>query len=136
MDYKDTVNYLFFRLPMYQRDGKSAYKKNLSNIYTLLEKLDDPHKKFKSVHIAGTNGKGTCAHAIAAILQLAGYKTGLYTSPHLKSFTERIKINGRRINESFVVDFVSGIKDTIEKIEPSFFEIKLPTNVAKKHRVT
>ncbi|MDE0470962.1 MAG: bifunctional folylpolyglutamate synthase/dihydrofolate synthase [Ekhidna sp.] len=123
MDYKDTVNYLFSRLPMYQRDGKSAYKKNLSNIYTLLEKLDDPHKKFKSVHIAGTNGKGTCAHATAAILQLAGYKTGLYTSPHLKSFTERIKINGRKINESFVVDFVSEVKDTIEKTDPSFFEI-------------
>lgn len=123
MNYQETVNCLFSRLPMYQRDGKSAYKKDLKNTYALLEKLDNPHEKFKSVHIAGTNGKGTCAHAIAAILQLAGYRTGLYTSPHLKSFTERIKIDGQEVSESFVVDFVSKMEDSVEEIEPSFFEI-------------
>ncbi len=123
MTYQETLEYLFSKLPMYQRDGKSAYKKDLTNTKALLEALDNPHNKFKSVHIAGTNGKGTCAHAIASILQLAGYKIGLYTSPHLKNFTERIKINGSEIGEEDVVKFTDRIKPEIEKIKPSFFEI-------------
>ena len=123
MSYQEALNYLFSRLPMYQREGKSAYKKDLTNTHALLERLDNPHEKFKSVHIAGTNGKGTCAHGIAAILQTAGYKTGLYTSPHLKSFTERIRINGEEVDERFIIEFVSKIKPAIEEIAPSFFEI-------------
>ena len=123
MNYQETLDYLFTRLPMYQREGKSAYKKDLTNTLALLDKLDNPHQKFKSVHIAGTNGKGTSAHGIAAILQVAGYKTGLYTSPHLKSFTERIKINGKEADETFVIEFVDKIKPAIEEISPSFFEI-------------
>ena len=123
MTYQETLDYLFTRLPMYQREGKSAYKKDLTNTINLLEALGNPHQKFNSVHIAGTNGKGTCAHGIAAILQLSGYKTGLYTSPHLRSFTERIKINGDEIGEAQVISFVEKIKPTIEEINPSFFEI-------------
>ncbi len=123
MTYEETLEYLYTRLPMYQRVGKSAYKKDLSNTIRLLDVLDKPQHKFKSVHIAGTNGKGSSAHAIAAILQTAGYKTGLYTSPHLKNFTERIKINGEEVNEDFIVSFVERIRPSIEEIEPSFFEI-------------
>ena len=123
MTYEETLKFLFERLPMYQRDGKSAYKKDLSNTIALLKVLGNPHRKFKSVHIAGTNGKGTSAHGIAAILQTSGYKTGLYTSPHLKSFTERIKINGVEIGEKWVVSFVDRIQEALEDIQPSFFEI-------------
>lgn len=123
MTFQETLDYLFSRLPMYQREGKSAYKKDLSNTIALLESLDNPHTKFKSVHIAGTNGKGTCAHGIAAILQQSGYKTGLYTSPHLKRFTERIKINEEEIGEEDVISFTKQVKEQIEQIEPSFFEI-------------
>ncbi|MEM0941797.1 MAG: folylpolyglutamate synthase/dihydrofolate synthase family protein [Bacteroidota bacterium] len=123
MTYEETLEYLFSRLPMYQSAGKSAYKKDLNNTIALLEELENPHRKFKSVHIAGTNGKGTCAHGIAAILQSAGHKVGLYTSPHLRSFTERIKINGREIGERQVVHFVEKIRLAIERIQPSFFEI-------------
>ena len=107
---------------MYQRVGKSAFKKDLSNTIALLEAAGNPHKKFKSIHIAGTNGKGTSAHGIAAILQKAGYKVGLYTSPHLKRFTERIKISGKEILQKNVVDFVAEYKHDIERINPSFFE--------------
>ncbi len=107
---------------MFQRIGDKAFKKNLTNTLALCEALGKPHLKFKSVHIAGTNGKGTSAHTIAAILQSAGYKTGLYTSPHLKSFTERIRINGKEIKEQHVTDFVVNHKDLLEKINPSFFE--------------
>ncbi|MEM6734760.1 MAG: folylpolyglutamate synthase/dihydrofolate synthase family protein [Bacteroidota bacterium] len=123
MTYEETLEYLFSRLPMYQNDGRSAYKKDLTNTLALLEELENPHRKFKSVHIAGTNGKGTCAHGIAAILQSAGYNVGLYTSPHLKNFTERMKINGQEIGEQQVVHFVEKIKLSIERIQPSFFEI-------------
>jgi dihydrofolate synthase/folylpolyglutamate synthase len=108
---------------MYQRVGKVAYKKDLTNTIALLDALDNPHRKFKSVHIAGTNGKGTSAHAIAAILQVAGYKTGLYTSPHLKRFTERIKINGEEIGEEEVLAFTSSNRELIDRIQPSFFEV-------------
>ncbi|SNS72224.1 dihydrofolate synthase / folylpolyglutamate synthase [Ekhidna lutea] len=123
MTYEETLEYLFTRLPMYQRVGKIAYKKDLTNTLQLMDYLGNPHHKFKSIHIAGTNGKGTSAHGISAILQTAGYKTGLYTSPHLKSFTERIRIDGIEVNEQFVVDFVERIRPSIDKINPSFFEI-------------
>lgn len=123
MTYQETLAYLFAQLPMYQREGKSAYKKDLTNTIRLLEHLDNPHRTFKSVHIAGTNGKGTSAHGIAAILQTAGYHTGLYTSPHLKNFTERIRIDGREVEKKFVVEFVHRIKSVITDIQPSFFEI-------------
>ncbi len=108
---------------MFQRIGKAAMKADLTNTIALMEGLDNPHHKFKSIHIAGTNGKGTSAHTIASILQAAGYKTGLYTSPHLKSFTERIRINGEPIAESAVAEFVTLNQDLIEEINPSFFEV-------------
>ncbi|WP_462249761.1 bifunctional folylpolyglutamate synthase/dihydrofolate synthase [Ekhidna sp.] len=123
MNFSETLEFLYTRLPMYQREGKTAYKKDLTNTIRLLEVLDNPHTKFRSIHIAGTNGKGTSAHGIAAILQSAGYSTGLYTSPHLKSFAERIRINGNEISESYVIDFVQRIAEAIEQIKPSFFEI-------------
>ena len=123
MNYQQTLDYLFTRLPMYSRIGPAAFKKDLTNTIRLCEFLGDPHKKFKSIHVAGTNGKGSVSHMMAAILQTAGYKTGLYTSPHLKDFGERIKINGVFIDEQFVVDFTERINPLIEEIEPSFFEI-------------
>lgn len=123
MNYQQTLDYLFTRLPMYSRIGPAAYKKDLTNTIRLCEFLGNPHKKFKSIHVAGTNGKGSVSHMMAAILQTAGYKTGLYTSPHLKDFGERIKINGEFIDEQFVIDFTERIKPLIEEIEPSFFEI-------------
>ena len=122
MNYQQALDYLYGSLPMYQRIGGKAVTKDLSNTYTLCKGLDNPHLKFKSIHIAGTNGKGTSAHTIAAILQSAGYKTGLYTSPHLKSFTERIRINGRPISEESVTTFVTTHKDLLNQIKPSFFE--------------
>ncbi|MTI38472.1 bifunctional folylpolyglutamate synthase/dihydrofolate synthase [Fulvivirga lutimaris] len=108
---------------MFQRDGASAYKKDLTNTVKLCQFLGHPEHQFKSVHVAGTNGKGSSSHYLAAIMQKAGYKTGLYTSPHLKSFTERIKINGVEITKEAVVEFVDLIKPLIEEIQPSFFEI-------------
>ena len=123
MNYQEAVSFLFKALPMYQRVGKVAYKKDLTNTLKLCGLLDDPQNKFKSVHIAGTNGKGSSAHMIAAILQCAGYKVGLYTSPHLRSFTERIKISGVEIPECVVSEFVTQYKGYIEAIQPSFFEI-------------
>jgi dihydrofolate synthase/folylpolyglutamate synthase len=123
MTYQQTLDYLFTKLPMYSRIGAAAFKEDLTNTIALCEALGNPHKKFKSIHIAGTNGKGSTSHMLAAILQAAGYKTGLYTSPHLKDFRERIKINGEMITEDFVVDFVERIKPLILSVEPSFFEI-------------
>src|SRR6187431_20462 len=123
MNYQQTIDYLFSRLPMFSRIGAAAYKADLHNTIALCEALNDPHKKFKSIHIAGTNGKGSVSHMLDAILQTAGYRTGLYTSPHLKNFRERIKVNGEEINERFIIDFTEKIKPLIEKIEPSFFEI-------------
>ncbi|HEY5822814.1 MAG TPA: folylpolyglutamate synthase/dihydrofolate synthase family protein [Cyclobacteriaceae bacterium] len=122
-DYSATLRYLYDNLPVFQRVGASAYKPDLGNTLALCKVLGDPQHQFKSVHIAGTNGKGSSSHMIAAILQSAGYKTGLYTSPHLKDFTERIRINGKEVEQSFVVDFVERIKPAIEEIKPSFFEI-------------
>ncbi len=108
---------------MFSRMGSAAFKKDLTNIRILCERLDNPHTKFKSIHVGGTNGKGSVSHMLAAVLQTAGYKTGLYTSPHLYDFRERIRINGDMVSESFVVDFVEKTKPIIDEIEPSFFEI-------------
>jgi len=108
---------------MYSRIGAAAFKKDLTNTITLCERLGNPHLKFKSIHVAGTNGKGSVSHMLAAILQTAGYNTGLYTSPHLKDFRERIKVNGDEISEKFIIAFTEKIKPLIEEIEPSFFEI-------------
>ena len=128
MNYHQTLDYLFTRLPMFSRIGAAAYKADLTNTIWLCEALDNPQHKFKSIHIAGTNGKGSVSHMLAAILQTAGYKTGLYTSPHLKDFRERIKIGSdpegfKEVSEDFVIDFTKKISPLIEKIEPSFFEI-------------
>lgn len=123
MTYQQTIDYLYSQLPMFSRIGAAAYKKDLHNTLELCEALNNPHTKFKSIHIAGTNGKGSTSHMLAAILQKAGYKTGLYTSPHLKDFRERIKINGEMIEERFVVDFVEKTKALSEKVQPSFFEL-------------
>lgn len=123
IEFENTVEFLYSQLPMFQRDGASAYKKDLTNTVRLCEFLGHPEHQFKSVHVAGTNGKGSSSHYLAATLQQAGYKTGLYTSPHLKSFTERIKINGVEISKEAVVEFVNLIKPLIETIKPSFFEI-------------
>ncbi|MDN4164058.1 folylpolyglutamate synthase/dihydrofolate synthase family protein [Cytophagales bacterium LB-30] len=123
MTYQETLDYLYSQLPMYQRVGAVAYKSDLKNTLALCEALGNPQHRFKSVHIAGTNGKGSSSHMLAAVLQSAGYKTGLYTSPHLKSFTERIRINGQEIEAQFVVDFVEEMKETLEEVKPSFFEM-------------
>lgn len=123
MNYQQTIDYLFSRLPMFSRIGAAAFKKDLTNTITLCQQLGDPHQKFKSIHVAGTNGKGSVSHMLAAILQTAGYKTGLYTSPHLRDFRERIKVNGEEVSEEFVISFTEKMKSLIEDIEPSFFEI-------------
>jgi len=122
MNYQQTLDYLFTQLPMYQRVGNAAYKSDLKNTIELCEILSNPQHQFKSVHVAGTNGKGSTSHMIASILQDAGYKVGLYTSPHLKDFRERIKINGEMISEIDVIDFVSQHKTQFERINLSFFE--------------
>ncbi|MBL7890463.1 MAG: bifunctional folylpolyglutamate synthase/dihydrofolate synthase [Bacteroidia bacterium] len=123
MNYQETLDYMFSQLPMFQRIGSAAYKDNLDNTIAICELLDHPENKFRSIHIAGTNGKGSTSHMIASILQDAGYRVGLYTSPHLKDFRERIKINGEMISESFVIDFIDRYKNDFEKIQPSFFEM-------------
>ena len=123
MNYAETLNYLFSQLPMYQRQGAPAFKKDLTNTLALCELLDNPHNKFKSIHIAGTNGKGSVSHMLASVFQEAGYKVGLYTSPHLTDFRERIKINGQMITEQSVIDFVAHHKSDFEQIKPSFFEM-------------
>ena len=122
MTYQQTLDYLFARLPMFQRVGAAAYKANLDNTNKIIELLGKPHQKIKCIHVAGTNGKGSSSHMIAAILQQAGYKTGLYTSPHLVDFRERIKINGKMIPKNYITDFVEKYKESFEQIEPSFFE--------------
>ena len=123
MDYLQTLNYLYSQLPMFTRDGPSAFKKDLTNTLELCKRLGDPQYKFKSVHIAGTNGKGSTSHMLAAILQTAGYKTGLYTSPHLRDFRERVRISGEMISEQHVVEFVANHQKDFEEIKPSFFEM-------------
>lgn len=123
MIYTEAVDYLYSQLPMFQTQGARAYKPGLTTTLLFCEHLGNPQRKFKSVHVGGTNGKGSTSHMLAAIFQSAGYKTGLYTSPHLKSFTERIKVNGVMIEENYVADFVSRQKSYIETSSPSFFEV-------------
>ncbi len=123
--YKETLDYLYERLPMFTRIGKAALKPDLTNTLKLCSALGDPHTKFRSVHIAGTNGKGSTSHALAAVLQDAGYKTGLYTSPHLTDFRERIRVNGVPVSKEWVIDFVAKHKQLIEDVNPSFFEINV-----------
>ncbi|HLG39104.1 MAG TPA: folylpolyglutamate synthase/dihydrofolate synthase family protein [Chitinophagaceae bacterium] len=123
MNYQQTLEYLFTKLPMFSRIGAAAYKADLDNTIRLCEFLNNPHSKFKSVHITGTNGKGSVSHMLAGIFQTAGYKTGLYTSPHLKDFRERIRVDGKMIDKEFVVSFTEKISPLIAEIKPSFFEI-------------
>jgi len=123
MTYQDTLNWMFSQLPMYQRQGKTAFKKDLSNTLKLAEHLNNPENKFKSVHVAGTNGKGSTSHILASVLQEAGYKVGLYTSPHLKDFRERIKINEQEVSKHFVIGFIKRNKDFFEANKLSFFEM-------------
>jgi dihydrofolate synthase/folylpolyglutamate synthase len=123
MTYSETLDYLYNKLPMFSRIGSDAIKKDLTNTRHICEALGNPQNKFKSIHIAGTNGKGSVSHTLAAILQKAGYKTGLYTSPHLYDFRERIKVNGSMVPQQFVIDFTARVKSLIENIQPSFFEI-------------
>ena len=123
MNYTQTVEYLFSKLPMFSRIGAAAYRADLINTIALSKFLGNPEREFKSVHVAGTNGKGSTSHMLAAIFQAAGYKTGLYTSPHLKDFRERIRVNGEMIREDFVVDFVQKTRTLSESLDPSFFEM-------------
>lgn len=123
MNYNDTVNWMFNKLPMYQRIGSAAYKANLDNTIRLLDLLGNPQNNFKSIHVAGTNGKGTVSHTLASVFQECGYKTGLYTSPHLRDFRERIRINGEMIAEDDVISFIEKYKDDFENMELSFFEM-------------
>lgn len=123
MNYNETLDWLFNKLPMYQRIGAAAYKADLNNTIEILDYLDNPQDNFKSIHIAGTNGKGSVSHSLASVFQEAGYKTGLYTSPHLRDFRERIRINGNMIPEINVIEFVKRHKQKLEELELSFFEM-------------
>ncbi|PCJ86384.1 MAG: tetrahydrofolate synthase [Flavobacteriales bacterium] len=137
MTYSETLDFLFSKLPMYQRIGSAAYKADLSNTIAICKALGNPQKQFKSVHIAGTNGKGSVAHILSSVLQKSGYKTGLYTSPHYKDFRERIKIDGKKIPKNEVVEFVDRHQSKFEKNEPSFFEwtVGLAFNYFVKEKV-
>ena len=123
MTYQETLDWMFAQLPMYQKQGKTAFKKDLTNTIVLAKHLGNPERKFKSIHVGGTNGKGSTSHMIASILQEAGYKVGLYTSPHLKNFTERIRINGEEISKDSVKDFIVKNKPFLEEQGLSFFEM-------------
>lgn len=123
MNYKEAIEYLYSQLPMFQRQGPSAYKANLDNTIALMDLLEQPQRNFKSIHVAGTNGKGSVSHLLASVFQEAGYKTGLYTSPHLKDFRERILINGEKISKKTVAKFVREKLKDFSKIQPSFFEM-------------
>ena len=123
MTYQETITYLFNSTPLFQNIGQGAYKEGLSNTHALDEYFGHPHQTFRTIHVAGTNGKGSCSHTIAAILQSAGYKVGLYTSPHLVDFRERIRVNGAPVNEEFVIDFVAKHRHFFEPLHPSFFEL-------------
>lgn len=123
MNYQETIEYLYNSAPVFEHIGASAYKEGLENTLTLDEHFNHPHTHFLSIHIAGTNGKGSCSHSLAAILQAEGYKVGLYTSPHLVDFRERIKVNGKMIPEQYVIDFVRNERSFFEPLHPSFFEL-------------
>ena len=122
MNYEDTIQYLYDRLPVFHQIGGAAYKPGLDNTIRLMNALNNPQSRFRSIHVAGTNGKGSVSHFLAAILQKAGYKVGLYTSPHLVDFRERIRINGEMVNQHYVVEFVENHRNLFDQIEPSFFE--------------
>ncbi|MEO6406986.1 MAG: folylpolyglutamate synthase/dihydrofolate synthase family protein [Ferruginibacter sp.] len=123
--YEQTIEYLYSQLPMYSRIGAAAYKENLNNITSLCEALGNPQNKFRSIHVAGTNGKGSTCHMLASVLQTAGYKTGLCTSPHIHTLEERVRVNGVMMDKEFVVSFVARTKAISEKIQPSFFELTI-----------
>lgn len=123
MNYQDTLQYLYDSTPMFQQVGGTAYKEGLYNTLALDEHLGHPHRQFHTIHVAGTNGKGSCSHTLAAILQTAGYRTGLYTSPHLVDFRERIRVNGHPIPEEYVIQFVEKERSFFEPLHPSFFEL-------------
>lgn len=123
MTYQETLDYLYNSVPMFQRIGGAAYKEGLDNTQTLDEHFGHPHRQFRTIHVAGTNGKGSVSHTLAAVLQSAGYKTGLYTSPHLVDFRERIRINGKPISQEYVMDFVERERGFFEPLRPSFFEL-------------
>lgn len=123
MTYSETLDYLYSKLPMFTRVGAVAFKKDLHNTVAMCQALGNPQQKFKTIHVGGTNGKGSTSHMLAAILQKAGYKTGLYTSPHLKDFRERIRVNGKMVSKPFVTHFVREQRALIESLEPSFFEV-------------
>lgn len=123
MNYEETIKYLYNSVPMFQKVGATAYKEGLYNTHELDRHFGHPHRQYKTIHIAGTNGKGSCSHTIAAILQAEGYKVGLYTSPHLVDFRERIRVNGECISKDYVVDFVEKEKQFFEPLHPSFFEL-------------
>ena len=123
MTYEETTQYLFNSAPLFQHVGKDAYKEGLDNTHQLDAYFGHPHRKFKTIHVAGTNGKGSCSHTLAAILQSAGYKVGLYTSPHLVDFRERIRVNGVPVSKEYVIDFVANHRDFFEPLHPSFFEL-------------
>ncbi|MDH8700941.1 dihydrofolate synthase/folylpolyglutamate synthase [Dysgonomonadaceae bacterium PH5-43] len=123
MNYKQTIDYLYSSVPMFHKVGSSAYKEGMENSFLIDEHLGRPHTKYKTIHVGGTNGKGSTSHLLASVLQEAGYKVGLYTSPHLIDFRERIKVNGKMVSEEFVIDFVAKHKTFFESIQPSFFEL-------------
>ena len=123
MNYVETCQYLFSQLPMFEKQGATGYKEGLQNTRTLDEHFNHPHRNFRTIHVAGTNGKGSCSHTLAAILQTCGYKVGLYTSPHLVDFRERIRINGKCISKEYVVDFVKQEREFFEPLKPTFFEL-------------
>ena len=131
MTYPETLDYLYNSAPLFQHVGKDAYKEGLDNTHLLDEHFGHPHRKFKTIHVAGTNGKGSCSHTLAAILQSAGYKVGLYTSPHLVDFRERIRINGEPVSKEYIIDFVENHRSFFEPLHPSFFE--LATAMAFNH---
>ncbi len=123
MNYEETCNYLYNQMPMFERQGVSGYKEGLSNTLRLDDHFGHPHEHYRTIHVAGTNGKGSCSHTLAAILQSCGYKVGLYTSPHLADFSERIRVNGKPISEEYVVNFVEQERSFFEPLQPSFFEV-------------
>lgn len=125
MTYQSALDYLYSRLPVFHNIGAAAYKPGLANTVKILDYLGNPQKKFKSIHIAGTNGKGSVSHTLAAVFQSAGYKTGLYTSPHLLDFGERIRLNGKMIERSYVADFVENHQAIVQQVQPSFFELTM-----------
>ena len=137
MDYKNAINWMFSQLPMYQRQGKAAFRKDLTNSIALSKHLNFPESTFKSIHVAGTNGKGSTSHMLASVLQESGYKVGLYTSPHLKDFRERVKINGKLIKKIEVINFLKNNKSFFESNNLSFFEmtVGLAFDCFAKHKV-